>query len=97
MLDAYTLYAPLTTRSQTFTWLYPLSAKCQPDKSQGLKVKWNINILTNRAESQESIMLSSSIGDDLISALTCFCLLSVQVKMNWEHFNIKITLPYFSF
>lgn len=34
-------------------WLQPLSAKCQPDKSQGLRVKWNINILTNRAESQE--------------------------------------------
>lgn len=97
-------YAPLTsstqkrTHSQTFTWLQPLSAKCQPDKSQGLRGKWNINILTNRAESQESIMLSSPIGDDLISALYCFSLLSIQENMNVDVFcfNIKISLPHFS-
>lgn len=34
--------------SQTFTFgCRTVSAKCQPDKSQELKVKWNINILTN--------------------------------------------------
>lgn len=54
---AYILLFYLCTEAYTLTdihlWLQPLSAKCQPDKSQGLKVKWNINILTNRAESQE--------------------------------------------
>lgn len=47
------------------------SAKYQADKSQGLIVKWSIKILTNRAESQDSIMLSFPTGDDFISVLPC--------------------------
>ncbi len=88
----------LCTDAHTLTdihlWLQPLSAKCQPDKSQGLRVKWNINILTNRAESQESIMLSFPIGDDFISVLPCFSLLSVQgvfstLKYPWHIFLVN--------
>ncbi len=67
-----TYAAPLPLHSNIHLWLQPLSAKCQPDNSQGLRVKWNINILTNQAESQESIMLSSAIGDDFISVLAFF-------------------------
>lgn len=79
-LAAYIQYTSAHTSalSVVHLWLQPLSAKCQPDKSQGLRVKWNINILTNQAESQESIMLSSPTGDDFISGLPCFSLLSVQ-------------------
>ena len=66
----------------TFTgihlWLQPLSTKFQPYESQGLRVKCDINILTNRAGSQESITLSSPIGDDFISVLPCFSLLPHQ-------------------
>lgn len=60
------------SRSDSHLCLQPVSAKCQADKSQGLRVKWNINILTNRAESQESITLSSPTGDDFIPVLACF-------------------------
>lgn len=86
---AWRLYTlPLCLRREAYAltgihlWLHPPSAKCQPDKSQGLRVKRKINILTNRAESQESIMLSSLIGDDFISVLSYFSLLSVQGNIN---------------
>lgn len=81
-LAAYIQYAlaHTCTLSDVHLWLQHLSAKCQPDKSQGLRVKWNINILTNRGESQESIMLSSPTGDDFISVIHYpqFALFSVK-------------------
>lgn len=72
------------THTHIHLCLQPLSAKCQPDKSQGLRVKWNINILTNWAESQERIILSSPNGDDFISVLPCFTLLSAELSQTMD-------------